>query len=277
MNIFKEIVPMRKPIIGMIHLPPLAGYPEHQPIAVIRRRILQEAKDLEEGGVHAIMIENNYSTPHREFVRKAEALEMKRLVNTVVQAVHIPVGVDVLWSGFQTAFDICRDTGARFVRVASYVDDVVTNYGVMIGRANEAMAYRKKLGLERRVAVLADVQVKHSEMIDKAKPLRQSVDEAVRKGADAIIITGTWTGVAPIMKDLHIARHFGRGLPIVVGSGSTPDNMGELFTSADAIIVGSAIMTDRVVDKNKLHTYMERYRSLRVRNFRRIRYNKEDI
>lgn len=277
MNIFKEVLPMRKPIIGMIHLPPLAGYPEHQPISVTRRRILLEAKDLEDGGVHAIMIENNYSTPHREFVHKAEALEMKRLVDAVVRSVHIPVGVDVLWSGYQTALNICRDAGARFVRVASYVDDVATNYGVMVGRADEVMAYRKQLGLEQSVAVLADVQVKHSEMLDKTKPLRQSVGEAVKKGADAIIITGTWTGVAPIMKDLHIARHFGRGLPVVVGSGSTPDNMDELFTSADAIIVGSAIMTNRVVDRSKLHMYMEQHQSLRVRNFRRIRYNKEDI
>lgn len=269
MNLFKEVLPIRKPIIGMIHLPPLAGYPEHQPISVTRRRIISEAKNLEEGGVHAIMIENNYSTPHREFVRKAEALEMKRLVDAVVRSVRIPVGVDVLWNDFYTALDICRNTGARFIRIASYVDDVMTNYGVMIGRADEAMAYRKQLGLERGVAVLADVQVKHSKMIDKSKSLRQSVREAVNKGVDAIIITGTWTGVAPIMKDLHIARHFGRGLPIVVGSGSTPDNMGELFTSADAIIVGSAIMTDRVVDRSKLDTYMERYQSLRVRNFRK--------
>jgi len=277
MNLFKEVLPMRKPIIGMIHLPPLAGYAGHQPIEITRRRIVEEAKNLEEEGVHAIMVENNYSVPHREFIRPAEAREMTRLVGAIVESVAIPVGVDVLWSGFQAAFDMCVSTGARFVRVASFVDDVKTQYGVMIGRADEAMTYRRKLGLHKRVAVLADVQVKHSDMIDKAKPLRRSVREAVDKGADAIIITGTWTGVAPIMKDLRVARHFGRGLPIVVGSGSTSDNMEELFMSSDAIIVGSAIMTDRVVDRSKLQAYMERYRSLRVRNFRRIRYNKEDI
>lgn len=277
MNLFKEILPMKKPIIGMIHLPPLAGYPEHQPIALTRRRVLQEAKNLNESGVHGIMVENNYSTPHREFVKPAEALEMTRLVDSIVRSVRIPVGVDVLWSGYRTAFDICKATGAKFIRVASYVDDVITRYGVMVGRADEVMAYRAKLGLNNSVAVLADVQVKHSEMIDKTKPLRQSVREAVIKKADAIIITGTWTGVAPIMKDLHIARYFGGGLPIIVGSGSTLGNMEELFTSSDAIIVGSAIMTDRVVDKGKLHAYMERYQSLRVRNFRRIRYNKEEV
>lgn len=271
MSLFKEVLPMRKPIIGMIHLPPLAGYPDHQPIGITRRRILQEAKDLEEGGVHAIMVENNYSVPHREFVRKAEALEMKRLVHAVVRSVRVPVGVDVLWSGFRTALDICKDAGARFIRVASFVDDVKTNYGIMVGRSDEVMAYRRQLGLDRSVAVIADVQVKHSEMINKKKPLRESIQQAVVKGADGIIITGTWTGVAPIMADLRIARRFARGLPVIVGSGSTPDNMNGLFSSADAIIVGSAVMTDRVVDRKKLDVYMDAYRSLRVRKFRNVK------
>lgn len=277
MNLFKEILPMRKPIVGMIHLPPLVGYEGHRPISETRRRILTEARHLEEAGAHAIMVENNYSVPHREFVRKAEALEMMRLVDSVVRSVRIPVGVDVLWSGYQTALDICNATGAQFIRVASFVDDVRTRYGVMVGRADEAMRYRRRLGLQRRVAVITDVQVKHSEMINGGKPLRQSVREAVEKGADGIIITGTWTGVAPIMGDLRIARRFGKGLPIIVGSGSTPENMGELFTSSDAIIVGTAIMTDRVVDRMKLDRYMDAYRSLRVRNFRKVRYNREEL
>ncbi|MFZ5534719.1 MAG: BtpA/SgcQ family protein [Patescibacteria group bacterium] len=277
MNIFKELFSVKKPIIGMIHLPPLAGYDGHRPIAETRRRILTEAGILEERGVHGIMIENNYSVPHREFIKKAEALEMKRLVHAVTRAVKIPVGVDVLWSGYQSALVICKETGARFVRVASFVDDVMTQYGPMPARGAEAVAERKKLGLEDSVAILADVQVKHSHMMDPKKPLRQSVREAVDTGADAIIVTGTWTGVAPIMKDLHIARRFGRGLPIVVGSGSTPETLHRLFTGADAIIVGSAIMTDKVVDAQKLSSYMDSYRSLRVRNFRKVRYNKEEL
>ncbi len=277
MKLFKELFPVKKPIIGMIHLPPLAGYEGHLPIAQTRKRILREAHDLEERGVHGIMIENNYSVPHREFIKKAEALEMQRLVHAVTRSVEIPVGVDVLWSGYQAALRMCKETGARFIRVASFVDDVETTYGVMRARGREAVAERKKLKLNDAVAILADVQVKHSRMLDPTKPLRRSVREAVEEGADAIIVTGTWTGVAPLMKDLHIARHFGRGLPIVVGSGSAPDNMGELFTSADAIIVGSAMMTDRVIDRQKVATYMDRYRSLRVRNFRKVRYNKEEL
>lgn len=268
MSLYNEIFPGRKPIIGMIHLPAMPGYQEHQPIEETRRRILTEARVLKNGGVHAIMVENNYDIPHREFVTRAVESEMTDLINSVVHAVQIPIGVDVLWSGFRSALRICKYTGARFVRVASYVDDVKTRYGKMIGRADEAMTYRSRLGLDKRVAVFADVQVKHSEMIDRTKPLRQSVREAVEKGADGIIITGTWTGVAPIMGDLHIARRFGQGLPIIVGSGSTPENMGKLFTSSDAIIVGTAIMTDRVIDKKKLDAYMDAYRSLRVRNFR---------
>lgn len=262
MNILNTIFHSQKPIIGMIHFPPLIGYEKYPGIEFIKKRIIKETKILNKSGVHAIMVENNYDIPHKEFVDKEITSMMAVLTNVVVQQTTLPVGVDVLWNDYQSALGICAATGAQFIRIAAFVDDVRTIYGNMNAVADDAIAYRKKLGLEKTVAILADVQVKHSEMIDKNKPLSLSVKQAVQKGADSIIVTGKWTGDAPIEDHLKIAKQHAGKIPVFVGSGSNRENMHALLNIIDGIIVGTAIMSDGVVDATELHAYMKTYRKI---------------
>ena len=57
-------------------------------------------------------------------------------------------------------------------------------------------------------------------------------------GADGIIITGIATGQAIRIDDLGTAR-IATQLPLLVGSGVTPDSVANVFAYADAVIVGS--------------------------------------
>lgn len=271
MKLIQKMFVNPKPIIGMIHSPPLIGYPGYPGITVIRNRIAEEAKILEKAGIHGIIVENNYDIPHKEFVDTAVGAIMTMLVDTVVSCVSVPVGVSVLWNDYKTALGICAATGASFIRVPAFVDDVRTKYGDMIARADEVVARRKLLDLDNKVAILADVQVKHSEMIDKNKTLATSVRQAIKKEADAIIITGKWTGDAPILGDLQIAKRYALNLPVLVGSGSNVDNLSDLLRLCDGIIVGTAIMNKGVVNRNKIDAYMRMYKQLSRR------YNKEAI
>ena len=59
-------------------------------------------------------------------------------------------------------------------------------------------------------------------------------------GADGVIVTGNHTGHAVDITQLHEVRG-ATELPIVVGSGVTPENIKEIFQFADAAIVGSSI------------------------------------
>jgi len=58
-NVFQS----ERPLIGMIHFPPLIGLPEYPGFEYVKTKMLQEVKILERGGVDAIMIENNYDLP----------------------------------------------------------------------------------------------------------------------------------------------------------------------------------------------------------------------
>jgi len=255
----KKIFSVEKPIIGMIHFPPLIGYPDYPGIKKIEKRVLGEVEILNKGGVHSIMIENNYDIPHHEFVSPEITAMMAKLADLVVRNTNLPVGIDVLWNDFKSALGICAASGLSYFRVPAFVDSVRTVYGDMPARSKEVVSCRKKLGLEN-IAIFADVQVKHSEMVDPKKPLSLSVAQAFDSFAGAIIVTGKWTGDSPKVDDLKVARQTAGERPIIVGSGSTAENLKTLFEYTDGIIVGTAIMTDGVVDEKKLKIYMDSYK-----------------
>jgi uncharacterized protein len=263
MDILNSIFHTQKPIIAMIHFPPLVGYKGYPGISVIEKRVISEVKILNNSGVHAIMVENNYDIPHREFVEPHITAMMTKLTDLVVRSTSLPVGIDVLWNDYKSALGICAATGSKFIRIPAFVDDVRTIYGDMKAVADDAILYRKKLGLEKTVAILVDVQVKHSEMIDESKPLSLSIKQAIKKGADGIIVTGKWTGDAPIIDDLSIAYKFSKQTPIFVGSGSSSSNLQQLFKYTSGIIVGTAIMEKGIVNRNKVQKYMRSYYKLK--------------
>ena len=64
----KQTFNAKQPIIGMIHFPPLIGYPNFPGLDYILKKAIKETKILSNGNVDAIMVENNYDTPHKEFV-----------------------------------------------------------------------------------------------------------------------------------------------------------------------------------------------------------------
>ncbi|OGM09024.1 hypothetical protein A2W13_00510 [Candidatus Woesebacteria bacterium RBG_16_36_11] len=261
MKLINKILP-NKAIIGMIHFPPLVGYKKYPGFDFIVKKTLDEVKLLNLGKVHAIMVENNYDIPHKEFVDPEITAMMTILTYLVVNNTKLPVGINVLWNDYRSALGICAVTGAKFIRIPAYVDTVKTNYGVMKACSKNAVKYRKKLNLENRVAILADVQVKHSVMVNKNKPLSQSIRESIQNSADAIIITGKWTGDEPKINDLEIAKRYCRNIPILIGSGSSPSNLQTLFKYANGIIVGTNIMKNGKVNKILLGKYMKSYNRL---------------
>jgi len=57
---------IEKPVIGMVHLPPLPGAPRYtgQTIEELVEFAISEAKALEEGGIDAVLVENYNDYPY---------------------------------------------------------------------------------------------------------------------------------------------------------------------------------------------------------------------
>lgn len=228
-------------VIGALHLMPLKGYKDYEGYEQILEKALKELRILEEGGVDAVIVENNYNLPHRIKETIESVSMMEKLAKEIVKISKIPIGISILWNDFESAFKIAKSSGAKFIRVPVFVDSVKTDFGKIYADPKKVISARKSACAEE-VLIFADLQVKHAEMIDPNKSLMESAIEAKEKGADAVIISGKWTGDAPLTDDLQETRKaVGIGFPIIVGSGADKNNIKKLFEIADGVIVSTSL------------------------------------
>jgi len=90
--------------------------------------------------------------------------------------------------------------------------------------------------------VLADVMVKHATP-PPGMDLGQAARDATDRGlADGLIASGLATGVATDPARVRALKEACPSTPVWIGSGLTPENVGELLPEADGAIVGSCLM-----------------------------------
>jgi len=249
MSRFRSLFPGSRPVIGMIALPPMPGYPAFRDIDTLIGVALADLELLERGGVSGALIENDFDQPHTMVSGAEVHAAMTRVTREVVARARVPIGVEVLLNDWRASLAIASVTGAKFIRMDFFVDRVMTKCGPFEPETDAVLAYRKAICAEQ-VQLFVDVQVKYSTPIGGPKPLGQSAREAQRAGADAVIVTGTETGIGPEPDDLRAAS--AGALPVLIGSGLTPENAPHLMPLADGAIVGTSMRsgreaTDRVV------------------------------
>jgi membrane complex biogenesis BtpA family protein len=156
------------------------------------------------------------------------------------------MGLQVLSGGNHEALAVALATGASFIRCENFVFAHVADEGVLAtAEAGELLRYRRAIGAER-IGVFADLKKKHaSHCLTADVTLGQAAAAAEFFGADGVIVTGAWT--ADPTDPAHVREVRGAtGLPVIVGSGVTPAQVGPLLATADALIVGSFIKRDGV-------------------------------
>ncbi|MFU8868873.1 BtpA/SgcQ family protein [Natronococcus sp.] len=245
---FLERFDTSRPVLGMVHLPPLPGAPEYDPDAgreAIRERALEDARALEAGGIDGIVVENFGDAPfYPEDVPTHTVAELTAIAAELTDAIDVPVGINVLRNDAEAALSVAVAVGADFVRVNVHVGTAATDQGVLEGRAHETMRLRERIDAD--VAVLADVHVKHATPVGEDDVRRAALETAERGGADGVIVSGSGTGAETALEDVErvsgtLSEH-GLEVPVLVGSGVTSETVGDcLEAGADGIIVGTAL------------------------------------
>jgi membrane complex biogenesis BtpA family protein len=252
----------------MIAFPPLLGYPEFTDIESITERALQDLNALQQNGVDGVCIENDYDRPHQLTVGPEIVASFTRIATEIVQHSKVPVGVNVLLNDWKASLSIAKVVQAQFVRLDFFVDKVRINAGVIEPSAREILAYRKKIQAEN-VALFTDLQVKHSELLEPGKSLSVSAKQAMDAGSDALVVSGKITGKSPTLSDLREVRKAASDFPILVGSGTTAQNVTGLFRYADGAIVGTSLKNSMAVHERivseRVHQLMTAVNKLRGR------------
>jgi membrane complex biogenesis BtpA family protein len=231
----------------MIHVQPLPGSPQATlDIDAIVAKAVTEAKVLADSGFDAIIIENMHDRPYIHGRHGPETVAAMTRVGLAVRAAApmLPLGVQVLSGGNMEALAIALACGGSFIRCENFVFAHVADEGLLErAEAGPLLRYRKQIGAEH-IKVFCDIKKKHaSHAITADIPVADAVEAAEFFGADGVIITGTATGKPCRTEDLAGARAATR-LPVLVGSGVTPESVPELFRYADSLIVGSWFKKD---------------------------------
>ena len=263
--------PQAKPVIGMVHAPPLPGSPGFcGDSSSILTSVLKDAEAWCEGGVHALMLENFGDTPF--FPRRVPAHCLTQLTVLAVEMLRrfdIPLGINVLRNDGLGALSIAHAVGAAFIRVNVLCGARVADQGVLVGIAHQLLRERQALNATDaagKIDILADVDVKHSAPL-APRPLAEEVNETIhRGGADAVIVSGSGTGQPTDVESVQAAKSAAGETPVLVGSGVTLATLDGLFSTADGFIVGTSLKRDGIatnpVDPNRVQEFMRQYASL---------------
>lgn len=233
-------------LIGMVHLRALPGAPANTlSPAMIVRKAVDEARALEAAGFDALIVENMHDRPYLADASGAQTVATFAIAAAaVVAAVKIPVGIQILSGANIAALAVAHAAGAAFIRAEGFVFASVADEGLLAkASAAELLRERKRLGAEN-ICIFADLRKKHSSHAITADiDMTEWVHAAEFFSADGVIVTGSETGVEPDLAELAAARAATR-LPVLVGSGATPANLGSIFAHADGVIIGSALKVD---------------------------------
>ena len=229
-------------LIGVVHLLPLPGAPAWagDPTGVLDRA-RRDAQALFDGGADAVIVENYGDVPFRPGPLDPETVAAMALAvaEVVGLAEGRPVGVNCLRNDARAALGLCAATGASFLRVNVHCGAAVTDQGLIEGRADRTLRERGRLGLE--CDILADVHVKHASPLGGGTLAEAARDAAERGLADGLIVSGSGTGEGTDVRDAQAVRRACPEVPLLVGSGLRPENVGDFGNLVDGAIVGSAL------------------------------------
>ncbi|WP_410012603.1 BtpA/SgcQ family protein [Sodalis sp. RH24] len=240
----QDIFSRNKAIIGVVHCEAFPGSPQYkgQSFAKIIDRALYDAKSYIEGGVHGLIVENHGDIPFSkpEDIGPETAALMSVITDRIKMAFGVPLGINVLANAALPALATALAGGADFIRVNQWANAYIANEGFIEGAAARALRYRSLLRAEH-IRVFADSHVKHgSHAIVADRSIQELTRDVDFFQADAVIATGQRTGDSATLEEIDEIRS-ATALPLLVGSGVTPDNVGQILQRTQGVIVASTL------------------------------------
>jgi membrane complex biogenesis BtpA family protein len=229
-------------LIGMVHVAPLPGSPRWDgSMDRVVAAAVADARALIEGGMDALLIENHGDAPFTPGrVEPATVAALAVVAREVRRALPGAIlGINVLKNDARAALAVACAVGARFIRVNVHAGAVVADQGLVQSDAHATLRDRRLLGAD--VQIFADVGGKHATPLAPIDLEQHARDLRHRGLADGLVVSGPATGAATSVADIKRVRGAVPDVPLLVGSGATPDTAAELLSIADGLIVGTSL------------------------------------
>ncbi|MBN1880391.1 BtpA/SgcQ family protein [bacterium] len=232
-----------KPVIGCIHLQPLPGAPGYSgDFQSVISKAINESQMYEQAGVHGLIVENFNDVPfYPDTVPPETIAAMAVVTREIVNSTRLPTGVNILRNDARAAIAVATVTGSQFIRVNVHMGAMVTDQGLIQGQAHHSARLRS--ALYSKVAIFADVAVKHAAPLAERSLELEVLDLIERGMADAIVVTGDRTGGVTSIERIRRVRA-ASSLPVLAGSGVTAEQLPALLPLVDGLIIGSIFKED---------------------------------
>jgi len=225
-SLFWQLFPKKKPIIAMVHI-----FNDKRQRQI--DQALEDVERLQQGGVDGLLVENydcGYLDTNRATEEMAERLA--EIVIAVKKHSKIPIGVNVLPNDYWKSFSVALSTGGTFIQMDHVTGDFEDCESV------DAEEYLWTRRCYRNIAVFGGIHPKYYKLVEPTCSLAECAKKAMVL-ADAVVVTGQFTGDSVTLDDLRVAREALGEHPLVVGSGLTPHNAQAQLAIADGAIVGT--------------------------------------
>ncbi|MEB3773410.1 MAG: BtpA/SgcQ family protein [Desulfurococcales archaeon] len=251
-----------KPLIGVVHLPPLPGSPGYKRAPYPREHgrvwsfdeivgyAIDEAKKYEEAGFDGVIVENYGDQPYKIDAGMGEVASISIIVKELKKEISIPVGLNILRnSGYEAVYAAIL-SGASFIRINNLCEVRVSPEGVLYPAAHGIARALMELDsydiVEKgELVIFADVGVKHSYPIHCRYDIQETARECVERAGfriGGLVVTGGRSGEEPglgVAEDASIVARQLR-VPLLVGSGISHDNLPIYWKYVDGFIVGTS-------------------------------------
>lgn len=255
-----------RPIIAVIYLAPTLGYKDFPGMDELINKACEDCEVLIKCGVDGVLLENENDRPYNVLASN-EAIASVSIVGHELRKKYsneIILGTEYLINDPKASLASAKAAGHSFIRTDYFVDNMSREEygGQMHIDPVGIIEYQQKIGAND-IALFTDIQVKYATMIDK-RSLKESALLAKKHNSDGVIVSSHQTGIAPNLEDLYSIQSSDTGIPVIIGSGLSHQNLKQIYPLCDGAIVGSALMTNVRMDYDKVASFMDIVRSLRA-------------
>lgn len=251
-----------KTIVGMIHVDALPGTPKYSSgVKQIIDNAVREAELYKMCGLTTIMIENMHDVPYLNRNVGPEVVSLMSIIlYEIKKRTNLYCGIQILAGANKDALAAAHSAGADFIRAEGFVFAHVADEGVFNSDAGELLRYRKQIGADDTL-VFTDIKKKHSshsitsdvDIVDTAKAAQFFL-------SDGVILTGSSTGKEPSLEEIKKVKE-NVEIPLLAGSGITPENISQYSEYCDGLIIGSYFKENgdwkNTVDEQRVKSLMK--------------------
>lgn len=242
-------------LICVSHLPPLMGKPSFSGYESIRDHAFLDLEAAIEGGASGLLLENEQDNPYTLRATPEGISSMTKLALELRSEApkDFLLGVEFLIHDPRASLAVAKTAEFGFIRTDYFVDRMAREeYGGEIKvDPKEITDFQKSISAEE-VKIYADIQVKYAENLEPEKPLTLSAKQGWDAGAHAVVLSGRITGEPPSLIEVKEVGELKNRGEVYIGSGFAVENAQSFLPFIDGAIVGTSLMTERKLQKDKI-------------------------